>query len=75
MNKTLENSLDIETRNQARAEFAYGMVAEAYPIVAEQYNLAGAAHLGGSSLYGEPAQTVTANQNNFFQMMTKTGGR
>ena len=46
MTETLETSLDIETRNQARSELAFGMLADAYPIVADQYNLDGKAYFG-----------------------------
>ncbi|MBO7243840.1 MAG: hypothetical protein J6V53_00970 [Alphaproteobacteria bacterium] len=74
MNKTLENSLDIETRNQARAELAFGMVADAYPIVAEQYNLAGTAHFGGAYLHGEPSRNIQT-QHTHFQSMSNDGGR
>ena len=74
MTETLETSLDIETRNQARSELAFGMLADAYPIVADQYNLDGMAYFGGSYLKGEPEKTLQ-NQNSHFQSMVKSGGR
>ena len=74
MTETLETSLDIETRNQARSELAFGMLADAYPIVAEQYNLDGKAYFGGSYLKGEPEQTLQT-QNMHYQSMAKSGGR
>ena len=74
MTETLETSLDIETRNQARSELAFGMLADAYPIVAEQYNLDGKAYFGGSYLKGEPEQSIQ-NKNMHYQSMAKSGGR
>ena len=74
MTETLENSMDIETRNQARAELAFGLVADAHPIVNDQYNLDGTVYFGGSYLQGEPERTIQA-QNTHFQSMVKSGGR
>lgn len=75
MNKTLQTSIDIETQNQARSDLAYSLVADAYPIVASAYNLGEKAYLGGASLQGEQAHTIKTDEHNFFQIMTKTGGR